>query len=54
VRLGRRTAGLTRDSVVHVSQLITVDKTILMSRIGRISAQTLRDVDAGLRLVLSL
>lgn len=54
VRLARRSAGLSRDSVVNVSQLITVDKDTLTSRIGRLSAETLRDVDAGIRLVLSL
>lgn len=54
VRLGRRAGGLRRDSVVNVSQLITVDKGVLTSRIGRIPPDALRDVDAGVRLVLSL
>lgn len=54
VRLAQRAAGLSRDTVVNVSQLITVDKETLTSRIGRISAEALRDVDAGIRLVLSL
>ena len=54
VRLGRKAAGLARDSVVNVSQLITVDKKVLTSRIGGLSTESLRDVDAGIRLVLSL
>ena len=54
VRLKRRAAGLPRDSVVNVSQLVTVDKKALTSRIGRLPTETLRDVDAGIRLVLSL
>jgi mRNA interferase MazF len=54
VRLRRRAAGLSRESVVNVSQLVTVDKCLLTSRIGRISPEALRDVDAGIRLVLSL
>lgn len=54
VRLARRAAGLPRDSVVNVSQLITVDKDALTARIGRLPAEALRDVEAGIRLVLSL
>jgi mRNA interferase MazF len=54
VRLRRRAAGLLRESVVNVSQLVTVDKSVLTSRIGRVTAETLRDVEAGIRLVLSL
>ena len=54
VRLGRRAAGLSRDSVVNVSQLITVENSILSSRIGRVPPEALRDVDAGIRLLLSL
>ena len=49
-----RTTGLSRDSVVNVSQLITVDKSLLTERVGMLPARTLRQVEAGLRLVLSL
>ena len=54
VRLTRRASGLTKDSVVNVSQLITVDKRLLTSRIGRAPPETVRDVDAGIRLALAL
>jgi mRNA interferase MazF len=54
VRLRRRAAGLLRESVVNVSQLVTVDKSVLTARIGRVTAETLREVEAGIRLVLSL
>ena len=36
VRVRRRAVGLPRDSVVNVSQLITVDKVALTSRLGRL------------------
>ena len=49
-----RSAGLGRDSVVNVSQLITVDKRVLTQRIGRLASGMLRDVEAGLRLVLAI
>lgn len=54
VRLTRRASGLTKDSVVNVSQLITVDKRILTARLGRVPPETLRNVEAGIRLVLAL
>jgi mRNA interferase MazF len=54
IRLSRRASGLNHDSVVNVSQLITVDKRVLTSRVGRLPPETLRGVDAGLRLVLAL
>ncbi len=54
VRLRRRAGGLLRDSVVNVSQLVTVDKRVLTSRIGRVSAEILRNVESGIRLALSL
>ena len=49
-----RETGLPRDSVVNVSQLITVDKSLLTERVRMLPARTLRQVEAGLRLVLSL
>jgi mRNA interferase MazF len=54
VRVTRRAGGLPRDSVVNVSQLITLDKRMLTQKVGRLPAESLRDVDAGIRLVLSL
>jgi mRNA interferase MazF len=54
VRLSRRVSKLARESVVNVSQLLTVDKTLLTQRIARLGAEQLRMVDDGLRLVLGL
>lgn len=54
VRLARRATGLKQESVVNVSQLITLDKRLLTTRTGRVSAETLRDVEAGIKLVLAL
>jgi mRNA interferase MazF len=47
-------SGLRRDSVVNVSQLITVNRDDLEERSGQVDAATMRRVDAGLRLVLAL
>ncbi len=54
VALARRDTGLARDSVVNVSQIVTLDERFLSDRAGRIPDATLRRVEDGLRLVLGL
>jgi mRNA interferase MazF len=54
VRLTRKASGLNRDSVVNVSQLVTVDKRLLTARVGRVPPEALRNVDAGVRLALAI
>lgn len=49
-----RLSGLPKDSVANVSQLMTVDRSDLRDLGGRLDAPTLRQVEAGLRLVLHL
>jgi len=48
------TSGLPKDSVVNVSQIITIDRDFLSQPAGRIRGQLLKDVENGLRLVLAL
>jgi len=45
-------ANLSRSSVVNVSQVVTVDKSILREKIGTLSRQRVLEIVAGLRLVL--
>jgi mRNA interferase MazF len=52
VLLPARSAGLPRDSVVNVSQLLTLDRSFLSEHAGTLPARVLRAVDEGLRLVL--
>lgn len=54
VPLVARTAGLDRDCTVNVSQLLTLDRADLEEPVGVVDARTIRRVDEGLRLVLSL
>jgi len=54
VRLPVRGTGLERPSVVNVSQIITVDRSFLTERIGKLNSPHLTEVENGLRLVLSL
>lgn len=54
VLIPARVAGLPKDSVANLSQVITVDKDALTEPAGRLRGQLLKDVDSGLRLVLGL
>ena len=52
VRLTSRATGLPRDSVANVSQIVTLDKSILTERAGRLPSPKLEVVLAGVDLVL--
>jgi len=54
VLLPANSAGLSRDSVVNVSQLLTLDRTFLAEHAGTLSPRLQRSVDEGLRTVLQL
>jgi mRNA interferase MazF len=54
VRIGRSESGLTKPSVVNVSQVVTVDRSVLTGRARMLPAPILARVDEGLRLVLDL
>jgi len=47
-------ADLPRDSVANISQVVTLDRDMLIQRIGCLGDSTMRQVDHGLRLVLAL
>ena len=54
ILLDRRESGLPRDSVLNLSQVLTVDKSFLTERVGTLPAQTIISMDAGLKLVVGL
>lgn len=47
-------SGLPNDSVVNVSQIVTLDKQTLDAPIGQVSARTLLLIERGIRLALEL
>lgn len=47
-------SGLPKDSVINVSQIVTLDKLMLDERVGHVTARTLELVEDGLRLVMDL
>jgi len=54
VLLPARAADLLRDSVVNVSQLLTLDRSFLTERAGTLPNRLQRSVDEGLRTILQL
>jgi mRNA interferase MazF len=54
VLLTRHECRLSKESVVTVSQLLTLDRSLLAERVGRVSTASMGAIDEGLRLVLSL
>lgn len=46
--------GLPRDSVVNVSQVVTLDRRRLTEVVGQLPRRLLASVDEGLRLILQL
>lgn len=47
-------SGLPRDSVLNLSQVLSVDKSFLTERVGALSARNIAVMDAGLKLVIGL
>ena len=45
---------LLKDSVVNVTQIVTVDKSELLEYVGTLSERKMEQIENGLRLVLSL
>lgn len=54
VRVTKSDASLSKASVVNVSQVLTMDRALLTSRIKTLPDRLMRRVDEGLRLALSL
>jgi len=54
VVLSPRDSGLPKRSVVNVSQLITVDRSFLTEKVGRLPPDRVREIEVGIRLVLAL
>jgi mRNA interferase MazF len=52
--LSKKMTGLPKDSVANVSQVVTIDRYFLADCFGSLPAGTMKRIDDGLRLVLSL
>lgn len=54
VLLPRTQSSLPKDSVINVSQILTLDKSFLTKQINALSTSVMRQTDEGLQLVLGL
>lgn len=54
VQISKNESRLARPSVVNVSQVLTLDRSLLTERIHQVPAATMSAVDKGLRLVLDV
>jgi len=54
IRLRKSDSGLSKASVVNVSQVVTLDRQFLGKRVGALASRVMQRVDQGLKLVLGL
>jgi mRNA interferase MazF len=54
VALEKSAGRLSKDSVINVTQIVTIDRDDLLERIGSVPNDLMTRIDEGLRLVLSL
>ena len=54
ILLGREESGLPKESVINISQIVTIDKSWLENKVGSVSEVLMEEVDYGLGLVLGL
>jgi len=49
-----RDSKLPKESVINISQLITLDRSLLTQRVGVLTEKIMNQVEVGLKLVLAL
>jgi mRNA interferase MazF len=54
ILLGRNESKLPKESVINISQIITVDKTYLSSHVGTLRQKTLSALNASLKSILEI
>jgi len=54
VRLAKADSGLSKASVVNVSQILTLDRSLLTSRVKTLPSKVMSQVNEGLQLILEL
>ena len=53
-KITKKQSNLSKDSVVNVSQLITLDKTFLTEKIGKLNSKNINFLNEGIKLVLGV
>ncbi len=52
VMIEKEQSGLSKDSILVVSQLSAIDKSRMIERVGRIESNILREVEYGITMIL--
>ncbi|TGK12941.1 type II toxin-antitoxin system PemK/MazF family toxin, partial [Leptospira stimsonii] len=50
----KKESNLSKDSVVNVSQIVTLDKERFLERVGKLKSSKINEVEAGLKLITGL
>ncbi len=53
-KLSKKVSNLPQDSVVNVSQLLTLDKEFLTESVGKLNGQFIHALNNGIKLVLNI
>ncbi|WP_039940096.1 type II toxin-antitoxin system PemK/MazF family toxin [Leptospira noguchii] len=54
VLISKKESSLSKDSVVNVSQIVTLDKERFIKRAGKLKSSKINEVETGLKLVTGL
>lgn len=54
IKIDRKLSKLSKDSVINVSQILTVDKAFLTERVAKLDQQYVNALDDGLKLALDV
>lgn len=54
IRVDRKHSKLAKDSVINVSQILTVDKAFLTEKVAKLDQHYINALDDGLKLVLAV
>ena len=52
--LSKKNSGLNQDSVINISQLLTLDKSFITEQIGQLNNNFLHKLNNGIKLVLNI
>ncbi len=52
--ISKKESGLSKESVINVSQVLTLDKSFLSKKLGKLSSKKVLFLNEGLRLTLSI
>ncbi|NOY73562.1 MAG: type II toxin-antitoxin system PemK/MazF family toxin [Gammaproteobacteria bacterium] len=52
--ISKKESGLSKESVVNISQILTLDKSFLSKKLGKLPSNKIMVLNEGLRLVLSI